>query len=308
MTGPTTSQATGLTGGWLNAWLAAIGITRLLPTARLGWAGRATPAAVVSGVDGSLAQRVAESLPTVDHLDALLIARHRPDAPELPRNVPDEAFRARAALARAHPADWSLAATVTDLVSEGATAHGPFDPTMPKGITIAERVRTCRERLPEGAELVDRVAATLAGRGQRIQTNGLGFDVTRAAAGVYGSADVMVDPVVECLAFEGIQLFPVRGRREKSALQRGFITVARRRRSLRWPTWEQPLDLWGIDAILDQVWAILSTVARDADLGARPLVVSKLRLLGVTSLHGSVYQQERGGSDTYRAYGGERLW
>ena len=308
MIAPTAVGTTGLTAGWLNAWLAAIGITRLLPEARLSWAGRATPTAAISGVQGLLAERLARALPSVIDLDGLLIARHRPDAPEFPRTVPAEAFKARAALARATPGDWSLAATVTDLVSDEPTAHGPFDPTMPRGITLAERVRTCRERLPDGAALVEGIAATLAGQGERVQTNGLGFDVTRAAAGVYGSADVMVDPIIECLAFVGIQLFPVRGQRQKSARQRGFVTVARQRRSLRWPTWEQPLDLWGIDALLDQVWAALSRVPLDADVRTRPATIRRLRLLGVTSLHGSVYQQERGGADSYRAYGGERLW
>lgn len=305
MTAPAHEQGTGLRAGWINSWLASIGVLRLLPNARLRWDGRGSPRAVFTGVEGDLAEDVARVLPTVDNLEDLAIARYRPGCAELPRTVSPEAYRERAALARANPRDWSLAATVTDLVPGGEIAHGPFDPSVPKGLTLHQRVRACRDKLPtDVALLAAAVASTLAGSGGRVQANGLGFDVTRSTAAVDAMAEVMVDPVVECLAFEGVQLFPMRGDGERAGgLQRGFTSTASRRGAFRWPAWRQPLDLWGVDALLDQMAGALR---RDgAVLGAD---TGRLRRLGVTAVYGSVYQRPRGSADTYRAYGAERLW
>lgn len=299
-------QVTGLGAGWLNSWLASIGVLRLLPDARLRWDGHGSPTAVFAGVDRELADAVAAALPTVFDLDGLAIARHRAGCAELPRSVSREVYRERAAMARANQGDWSLAATVTDLVPpDDKIAHGPFDPAMPAGVTLHERVRTCREKLPsDPSSLVTAVASTLAGRGNRVQANGLGFDVTRSSPGVDASAKVMVDPVIECLAFEGLQLFPMRGDGERrGGLQRGFTSAASRRRAFRWPAWRQPLDLWGVDALLDQVAGALPR-----DGLATASVLARLRRCGVTALYGSVYQQPRSSADTYRAYGAERLW
>jgi len=300
-------QTTGLGAGWLNSWLASIGVLRLLPGTRLRWDGRGSPRAIFGGVDRELAEAVAAALPAVSDLDGLAIARHRAGCAELPRSVSQEAYRERAAVVRANQGDWSLAATVTDLVPGDETVHGPFDPAMPKGVTLHERVRACRGKLPsDPASLVAAVASTLAGRGRRVQANGLGFDITRSSAGVDASAEVMVDPVIECLAFEGLQLFPMRGDGERAGgLQRCFTSTASRRGAFRWPAWRQPLDLWGVDALLDQVASALASLPRDRSVTAR---IGRLRRLGVTTLYGSVYQRPRGAADTYRAYGAERLW
>lgn len=303
MTARPYEQATGLGAGWLNSWLASIGVLRLLPDARLRWDGRGSPKAVFGGVDRELAEAVAGAMPAVSDLDRLAIARHRAGCVELPRTVSQEAYRERAAIARANPGDWSLAATVTDLVPGDEIVHGPFDPAVPKGLTLHERVRACREKLPsDPASLATAVASTLAGRGGRVQANGLGFDITRSSAGVDASAEVMVDPVIECLAFEGLQLFPMRGDGERAGgLQRGFTSRASRRGAFRWPAWRQPLDLWGVDALLDQVASALLSGSITAG------VISRLRRLGVTAFYGSVYQHPRG-AERNRAYGGERLW
>jgi hypothetical protein len=298
-------QTTGLGAGWINSWLASIGVLRLLPDARLRWDGRGSPRAVFGSVEGEVAEAVAGALPTVSDLDSLAIARRRSGLAEFPRSVSREAYRERAAVSRANPRDWSLAASVTDLVPGDEIVHGPFDPAMPRGITLHERVRACRERLPsDPASLVAAVASTLAGRGSRVQANGLGFDVTRSSAGVDASAEVMVDPIIECLAFEGLQLFPMRGDGERAGgLQRGFTSTASRRGAFRWPAWRQPLDLWGVDALLDQAAGVLPP---DGSVTGGP--ARRLQLLGVTALYGSVYQRPRGSADTYRAYGAERLW
>lgn len=297
-------QATGIGAGWLNAWLASIGILRLLPDARLRWDGRGSPRAVFGAGDRELAEAVADALPSVADLEGLAIARHRAGCAELPRSVSREAYRERAAVSRASPGDWSLAATVTDLVPGDEIVHGAFDPSAPKGLTMHQRVLACREKLPsDPASLVAAVALTLAGRGRRVQTNGLGFDVTRSSAGVLAS-DPMVDPTIECLAFEGLQLFPMRGDGERpGGLQRGFTSTASRRGAFRWPAWLQPLDLWGVDALLDQV---ASTLPREGSLPGS--VTGGLRRIGVTALYGSVYQRPRGSNDPTRAYGAERLW
>lgn len=298
-------ETTGLGAGWLNAWLASIGVLRLLPDTRLRWGGRGSPRAVFVGPERGLAEAVADALPSVADLEGLAIARHRAGCRELPRSVSREAYGERAAVSRANPGDWSLAATVTDLVPGDEIVHGPFDPAMPRGVTLYERVRSCREKLPSDAvSLVEAVSATLAGRGGRVQANGLGFDVTRSSAGVDASAEVMVDPVVECLAFEGLQLFPMRGDGErKGGRQRGFTSSASRRGAFRWPAWAQPLDLWGVDALLDQVASVLPS-----DRAINGGVIGRLRRIEVTALYGSVYQRPRGSADTYRAYGAERLW
>lgn len=305
MTIHTLDQATGLGAGWLNSWLASIGVLRLLPAARLRWDGRGSPRAVFGGVDRGLAEAVAAALPSVPDLDRLAIARHRSGCADFPRSVSRDAYRQRAAVVRANPGDWSLSATVSDLVPDDEVVHGPFDPPMPKGVTLHERVRVCREMLAsDPASLVSAVASTLAGRGGRVQANGLGFDVTRSSAAVDASAQVMVDPVVECLAFEGLQLFGMRGDGErKGGLQRGFTSAPSRRDAFCWPAWRQPLDLWGVDALLDQTAGV---VARDRSTAGGDS--GRLRRLGVTALYGSVYQRPRGSADTYRAYGAERLW
>lgn len=297
-------QTTGLGAGWLNSWLASIGVLRLLPDARLRWDGRGSPRAVFGGVDRELAEAVAAALPAVSDLDGLAIARHRDGCAEFPRTVSREAYRERAAVVRANQGDWSLAAAVTDLVPDDEIAHGPFDPAMPKGVTLHERVRACRGKLPpEPSHLAAAVASTLAGRGRRVQANGLGFDVTRSSAGVDASAEVMVDPVIECLAFEGLQLFPMRGDGRPGGRQRGFTSTASRRGAFRWPAWRQPLDLWGVDALLDQ-----AATALPRDGSPAGSVITRLQRLGITALYGSVYQRPRGSADTYRAYGAERLW
>lgn len=212
-----TAHPTKLRSDWVNSWLAAIGILRLLPDATLAWDGRGTPLARLETTGhAGLASRLAEALPTVDDLDGLVIARHRSDQPELPRTVDLNTFKSRAVLARAAQGrDASLDATLTDLgdPKRDPISHAPFDPPMQKGITLWERVATCRASLPpSGTDLERLIDASLNGRGNRVQANGLGFDVTRNAGGVHGSgADVMVDPVIETLAFEGTQLFPFRG-------------------------------------------------------------------------------------------------
>jgi len=179
---------------------------------------------------------------------------------------------------------------------------------MPRGITLNERVRTCRTGIDSLAATnkttaAQLIARTLVGPGARLQTNGLGFDATRRAPGVQAAADVMVDPVIECLAFEGIQLFPFRGN-GRVTRQRGFTDKPSARHSFRWPTWSPALDLWAFDALYDAVQTELTRTRHHLLHRGPP---ARIRRLGVTAIYGTVYQQPRSSSDTYRAFSSERI-
>src|SRR5699024_7013937 len=111
-----TTEAPGLTADWINAWLAAIGITVLVPGVRLSWSGDALPVAVFHAEgDESLAARVANWMPSVESVCALAIARtHGDTSVELPRKVLHDAYASRAVIAR-RGHDPSLASSLTDL-------------------------------------------------------------------------------------------------------------------------------------------------------------------------------------------------
>lgn len=291
----TGNLAPGWTGNWLNGWLAAIGVTKLVPGARLSWTGDAVPLAAFHFDGDDLASAIADALPSLEALDQMAIARHHPGSDaELSRKVTVAAFADRSRLARASK-DGSLEATVTDLAQEdgGSMAHGPLDAAVPKGITLHERLVSVRSAIVGDPR--EAVRRSLAGHGGRCQGNGLGFDHRRFPAGVQAGAEVAVDPVVELACFFGMSLLPVRGTGTgNGARQRGWGSKILQRHSFTWPAWTPALDLWGIDALLDLVWA--------------PTSESKLRNLGVTGLYGSVAQQPKSSLDSTRGYASERLW
>lgn len=283
---PQVTVAPGLPADWLNGWLAAVGVTVLLPDARLAWTGDPTPLARFEVPPGaSLAQRIASALPSLRDLDALVIASSG-------RDVGMAAFRDLSQAARVRR-DASLASSVTDLVQaeDGKAAHGRFDPPTPRGETLFTRLRKCRLALVEG--ITERVEGTLEGRGSRIAANGLGFDYRRLRAAVH-SGDLHVDPLVECLCFAGLELFPVRGSGMASAQTRGWLRSGTRAERFVWPAWTPTLDRWGIDALLD------ATHSAPAD-GER------LGLLGVTAVFESASYQRRGSADVATGYASRRL-
>lgn len=287
-------RAPGLTADWLNAWLAAVGITVLLPDVTLHWTDDPLPVAVFDATDGKpLADAVWTALPGEAQLGTLAIARNVEGYPEFPRKVDENAYRARASLARG-TADFSLAISVTDLTAKfdpDGLRHAPFDPPAPKGETLWNRLVKCRAELHKlGPSAVE---DTLAGRGRRVEANGLGFDARRLVAGVHPAAKKSVDPVVECLAFFGLSLFPLRGD-GRDAKQRGWIRESNKTRSFVWPAWTDPLDRWAIDALIDQIPAGL----RGKGLAARWRITDWFR---------SVPYQPTGKSDATRAYFSSRL-
>jgi hypothetical protein len=285
--------APGLTLDWLNGWLAALGVTVLVPDVRLGWTSDVVPSACFTLAQGasSVAEMVGEALPSVDDLGALAIARQRSDGAELGRRVGLDTYLDRAALAR-RSGDTSLSSTLTDLVAElpkEGLPHSPFDPPMPKGVTLWERLVACREAIVDPRAEVE---ATFAGIGRRVAGNGLGFDARRLVAGVR-DAGPRIDPLLEVLAFCGLALFPFRGNGTQSRA-RGWTGPAGRRGSFQWCAWAPPLDRWAIDALLDMVGEARTSMA----LAGR---------LGISRWYRTVPYQAKGAADSTRAYGAERL-
>ncbi len=307
MTGQT-YEARGLRADWLNAWLAAVGVTVLHRGVRLSWTDEARPRALYSTPPGCvLAEELGRLMPSSEHLEGLAIARrHLPRRVTLPAYV-DGCERVRAS----SRLDFSLGMSVTDLVElqPGAELpHSPFDPPAPKGITLWERLVRCRQVLGEGDKLVSAVAGSLEGRGRRHAMNGLGFDVQRIPAAVHGDSDPYVDPVVECLAFFGLSLLPLRGdgRRE---LGRGWHPMRGRRGSarFRWPAWEPSLDQWGIDAILGEFHR--RTVALDEGAQPNPLARERvLRRVGVRGCYEVVAYRKKAPNDVTKGMASRRVW
>lgn len=285
--------APGLAADWLSGWLAAVGVTVLLPEVRLSWSDDVVPLAVFHHSAASpLAELIAAELPDRVALERLVLMTPRP----LPRHVDLETYRAAAERSRER-GDLSLAFSVTDLISGSSFSaenlpHGGFDPPAPQGTTLASRVLSCRALLDREPNLATYVATSLDGSSIRRPNNGLGFDIRRIAAAVQPEAHVMVDPVVESLCFQALSHFPVRGNGSR-ILQRGWVDTETTRGAFTWPTWCAPLDCWGIDALLDQFH------------GGEPGRVNVS--LGVSGAFASVPYRAKSKLDSTRGYGSERI-
>lgn len=286
----------GLRGSWLNGWLAAVGVTVRCPSLRLGWTEPPSSVGVLtSDDDRDVAQSVAAALPDEAELSRLAIARqvaaegdHAEPLPPMPRKVSVETFRARAGLAREHH-DPSLAASVSDLVDDDESAHSPFDPSVPQGLTLHDRLVRCVRDLPDELDArVDAVNATFDGTARRTNGNGLGFDYLRLPAAAEGG-ELRIDPTVEILAFFALSLFPARGDGRRLRV-RGWTRSHTQRGAFTWPVWQGQLDRWAIDALLDRWHTSSATAAR----------------YGVTAAYQSVPYQPTGSGDVRRAYTSER--
>jgi hypothetical protein len=248
--------------------------------------------ALLSTPAGEVSEQIAECLPDRGAIDMLAIARRHPGArAELAREVDRDVFAERARLARGSH-DLSLEATITDLAGEKTKLmHSPFDPPVPKGLTLHERLVTVRDAI--SGDLVEGVRRSLLGTARRQQLNGLGFDYQRIPAGIQADADVWVDPLLELLCFYGMLLLPVRGN-GSVAIARGWSEAPLSRGAFAWPVWAPNLDCWATDALLDIVW-----------LGPDPNV---MRRWGVTGMYASVALQPRSSTDVRRGYASERRW
>lgn len=246
--------APGLPSDWLNGWLAAIGVTVLLPHVRLSWSAEPAPTALFhASHSADLAEEVAAALPNQTALSDSPIARTLGIASHaFTRNVTLDAYSERAALERRiHTGHlWS---SVSDLRADCDPAnldHGAFDPPAPRGETLWSRAAACVAKLPPAEERAQWVADTFGGLGNRAKLNGLGFDPRRFPSGVSAARTVTVDPIVELLAFAALPLFPVRGDGSQIR-QRGWLDASSRPGSFTWIAWRPPLDRWAIDAIVD---------------------------------------------------------
>ncbi len=250
----------GWPASWINAWLAAVGAAVLDERIRLSWTYDHEPVAVLSAEAADPAAILSESWPSNEAVLGLPIARHLQGFCELKRTVPCEVFVERARTARRHASSWALSSTLTDLaVDEGGMAqHAPFDPSVPKGLTLHDRLTTIHGHVDLCTE---QLQSTLSGHANRVQANGLGFDHTRVGS-LQDATDPWVDPVVEALAFFALAILPVRGQGVDGQLDRSANVRVRQngwRRlldsdgslSFCWPAWRQPLDRYGIDALLD---------------------------------------------------------
>lgn len=292
-------KCAGLPASWLNGWLAAVGATFLSPELRLRWTTDGTPSAVLCSREGDPVFLLADSWPSRARVESMPIKRTWPALEAMPRNVPVDAFAQRAQALRGHALAWTLSSTVTDLHvdDKGNVAHAPFDPPVPKGLVLHDRLLRIHFE-----PSVERIRRTLGGIGERIKSNGLGFDIARMGSAA-DSASKWVDPVVEMLVFFGLALLPVRGqgtdartgrRVRPSTIQRGWVRVKERRTRpwFAWPAWREPLNCSAIDALLD-VWN-----------AQEPATWTPV---GIHAAWRSVSYEAKSTSDTTRGYGSERL-
>lgn len=257
-----TVSCSGLPASWINGWLAAVGATVLDSRIRLSWSPDATPVAVLAANDSDPVELLTESWPTETALDELPLACNWNGGASLRRRIPVEVFWERARMARRHPQAWTISSTLTDLHvdKKGEVAHAPFDPAGPGTIKwLHERLKKVH-LVPSIEQIMD----SFAGRAARVSGNGLGFDQARLGSLADSGGGILVDPVVEVLAFFGLALLPVRGRgtderlgsARPSTIQRGWQRVrvgdeSHPQLRFLWPAWSHPLDLHGIDALLD---------------------------------------------------------
>ena len=292
----------GLPASWLNAWLAAVGATVLDSRLRLRWTTEDTPTAVLSAEKIDPVAALADSWPDKDELADMPICRQREGTRSLPRKVSVDTFVARAQETRGHAYSWTLSSTMTDLDVDknGEVAHAPFDPPVPKGLTLHDRLLAIQKRLRD-RPIMQCLADSFMGRAERVEGNGLGFDLYRIGS-LADDAEKWIDPVVEILAFFGLALLPMRGEgtdrstgntSHSTAIQRGWRRIRGRssERVFMWPVWTDALDHAGVDALLD-VWK------PDKRFWQR---------IGVHAAWQSVSFLPRATEDRTRAFGAERL-
>jgi hypothetical protein len=282
-------ETRGLPTDWLNGWLAAIGVTVLVPGVRLCWTDDGVPSAVFETAQPvDLPKVVADALPTPETLARSAIARRLPGTEhDFGRNVTLAAFRERAVLER-RAGEGILAALVSDLRADlkpDNLEHGAFDPPAPRGETLWSRATACAQALAT-ANIAQRVRDTFNGSGRRETLNGLGFDARRFPAGMHAARDVYADPVVELLAFAVLPLFPTRGDGRRIR-QRLWTDSSTRRGAFQWIAWRPALDRWAIDALFD---------LPPRDVGR--LTLTKYRVIPY---------QPAARADTTRAYFAERV-
>ena len=254
-------ECPGLPAEWVNGWLAAVGTTVLDPDIRLSWTSGPAPIAVLHHPDNEPFAAVCQAWPSRRRIEEMPLARDFQDSTLLERQVAVETFVERVVLSRGHPDAWTLTSSLTDLARDsGKATHAPFDPAGPGTIKwLHHRLLKSFDHIAskDSVEFSHVLSDSLEGIAIPVSDNGLGFDISRLPDRARESVRIMVNPVVEVLAFFGLALLPVRGdgvrQRQERVRQRGHGIGGRRENTFVWPAWSQPLDRWGIDALLD-VW------------------------------------------------------
>lgn len=261
-------EAPGLPVDWLNAWLAAIGVTVLLGDVALRWTDEPVPHAVFVGDVELLPERLFRALPTPREIERYAIAIDHPESrTQFVRKVSAEVFEDRAELARSQ-ADHTLQVVATDItLKDGVAACSPFNTPGPGTVkTLWHRFLRCRAALPDPCS--DDIAQTFRGDAKRKPLFGLGFDYRRVTSPTWSVTQPTVDPVVECLAFFGLLFFPIRGT-GSVVHTRGWHKPAGATHAFTWFAWPTPLQAPAIDALLDQLYGETSGRPSEAKVLAR---------------------------------------
>ena len=304
----------GLSAGWINSWLAAVGATVLDSRILLHWTQDDMPVAVLSAhgiepvtalIDSWPDKEMLSKLPTKQKWQSPSGQHKKEDVGTLGRHVKVEDFRKRARAARGRPYSWTLTSTMTDLcIQNGEVEHALFDPAGPGTIKdLYHRLVKAHSQVESPAEWI---AASLAGYGTRVVDNGLGFDVTRLGSQA-DNTHKLTDPVIEVLAFFGLALLTVRGdgvgettktyNRGNKARQKGWKRPKPDETlRFRWPAWNHSLDMDGIAAMLDIFWKLGSNYREGWAKG-----------LGIHAAWRTVAFKPGASSDKTRAFGAE-LW
>lgn len=304
---PTQSRSfPGLPAHWLNGWMAAVGATVLVEGLTLQWSDDPEPVAVLTHPSGdtpsTLIEQALRNLPPVESWP---IARQYPGLSEIGLNLDVGQFDERAQLARTSELGWMISSLYSDARIDRKTGQtpdkGPFLTSMPgKANTPADRL----EKIVDAA-LESDISRSLFGFGELAQMFGVGFDLTRIGS-TADDTHQWVDPVIEALVFFGLRLFPVRGSGGLYVRQRGWLGESVGKRRFWWPAWSDPLDRWGVDALLDHYSDFL--VRRDISQSKHPKrwPVAFDRL-SIFAHYISVPYEPTGSSDTTRGYGSIRM-
>lgn len=296
----------GLPADWLNAWLAAVGTTILVPGLRLSWTTDALPIARLQHDSCNPVTVLIENWPSRERLETMPLAAIHPDCNEqIRRQVSIGAFQERIRATIKDDDSWTLTSTMTDLaLDNGKVTHGSFDVPGPGSIKwLHDRLLKTSSHVTDPAALIP---DTLSGVAEPVVGNGLGFDLHRLKGG-----KVKTHPVIETLSFFGLALFPVRGdaieSRNQQARQRGWQIGGDR--GFKWPAWCQPLDHNGIDALLDAWYA--SWRYRKSQSNKQyewiPANKSMWKRLGIHTAWQSTRYRPAARAETNRGFGSRRL-
>ncbi len=301
----------GLPAEWLTGWLAAVGVTVLDEQCRLSWTEQENPIAVFSHRAHDPIKILSDTWPELgDRLDNMPGARNPKTNKKDPRYIGLEAFSARLKDHRNHPDVFSLTSSLTDLrwtmeKKVDVAVYGPFE-TAGTGPTKWTHER-CRKVYGKTDVPDQRIRQLFDGVADRIGVHGLGLDAGRIGAVRDSDEEMMVEPIAETLAYFALALFPVRGDgrqvKNERGRQRGWGVGPYLETEFIWPVWKQPLDRWGIDALLT-AWH--NTWRRRGKDGYRSLKAQWSRL-GIHAGWKTVRFRSKGQSDRTSGYGSERI-